>query len=59
MRPRGQRIGQGTGLGPYVARGIIEAHGGRIWVESTAGQGSTIYFTLTFAERAEHAEAMG
>ena len=37
---------KGIGLGLIVAERLVQAHGGRIWVESASGKGSTFYFTL-------------
>jgi K+-sensing histidine kinase KdpD len=63
----GYHVG-GTGLGLPVARAIIEAHGGRIWMDSKLGEGTTVFFSLPRAQipggaqeavQAEAAEASG
>jgi len=43
--PTGYHV-PGTGLGLPVSRAIVEAHGGRIWADSTVGEGTTLNFSI-------------
>lgn len=49
----GGRKGEGIGLGLHITRMLVEAHGGRIWVESEIGKGSTFHFLLPMARQSE------
>jgi signal transduction histidine kinase len=49
----------GTGLGLYVSKSIVEAHGGTIWAESELGKGSTFRFNLPISSRAKQGNEIG
>jgi signal transduction histidine kinase len=52
---RTQRAGAGLGLA--IARGIVEAHGGRIWAESELGKGATVSFSVPIHSREQQSVA--
>jgi signal transduction histidine kinase len=50
----GPNVHNGLGLGLYISKCLVQAHGGRIWAESTLGAGSTFFFTVPGGGRQTH-----
>ena len=50
---------QGTGIGLTISRGLVEAHGGEIWIESASGSGTSVIFTIPFDRSSLRDEVTG
>jgi len=50
----GRLSGSGAGLGLFIAHGIVRAHGGRMWLHSEPGQGTSFFFTLSALDDEAH-----
>jgi PAS domain S-box-containing protein len=49
---------RGAGLGLFIVKGLVEAHDGSVWVESTLGKGTTVFFTIPVATGADTGGAL-
>ncbi len=54
VRGESSKSAAGSGIGLTISKGLVEAHGGRIWIESLPGEGTVVFFSIPRTEQQSH-----